>query len=481
MELKDFPNETLDLIISHLFEFADKYDSDAQNPEHLANARLVCQQWNELASRHLFSSIHLRHRSGAFEKWNTMLDNETIRSSVRQVHIDSSPPFEDDYEDECDWDLWVRWQDEGEYPEFIDSLNRIGELRNLTSLVLHFGRACRTGEYDFDSEASEPLSSRKRTLHAVFDAMAKRTNESPGATTIRSLTIENLQNFVLDDFTGSDAFEQVMQGLKGLHVLVADEENALDEEREADLYRPERQNFEPHLRQAWLDPIAEQLTSLSLLFHCGWGVMPGKFDTSGLSFPNLRTLHLGAYIIAHHNQLDWVLRQTTLHTLRLERCAIASHLRIGGGHRQLWDIQDTDWVKHPRGAFGFNSEDDEIYTFEGTWADVFKAIRESLPNLLDFRFSRFLGSFSLDRPDLMENEQPHPARYFTFDTGYCSGWIDDVIQSTFDIDDPEPIDIGSGPTLYIKKRRTDRGVKTYEEDLRALEDLVASTRRNRSC
>lgn len=213
MELRDFPNETLNLIIGHLFEFADEYDesSAAQNPEHLANARLVCRQWNELASRHLFSSIHLRHGSEGFEKWNTMLDNEMIRSSVRRVHIDSSPfPFED-RGDECGWDLW---EDEGEYPEFIDSLNRMSELRNLTSLVLHFVRECRTGDYEYDTERGEPLSTRRRTLHAVFDAMARRTNESPGTTTIRSLTIENLQNFVLDDFTSSDKFQQVMQGLK---------------------------------------------------------------------------------------------------------------------------------------------------------------------------------------------------------------------------------------------------------------------------
>ncbi|KAK7222291.1 hypothetical protein V2G26_010294 [Clonostachys chloroleuca] len=480
MELRDFPNETLNLIIGHLFEFADEYDesSAAQNPEHLANARLVCRQWNELASRHLFSSIHLRHGSEGFEKWNTMLDNEMIRSSVRRVHIDSSPfPFED-RGDECGWDLW---EDEGEYPEFIDSLNRMSELRNLTSLVLHFVRECRTGDYEYDTERGEPLSTRRRTLHAVFDAMARRTNESPGTTTIRSLTIENLQNFVLDDFTSSDKFQQVMQGLKGLHVLVADEENTLDGEREADLYRPERRNFEPHLRQVWLDPIAEHLTSLSLLFRCGWGVMPGKFDTSDLRFPNLRTLHLGAYIIARHSQLDWVLRQKTLQTLRLDRCAIASHLRIGGGHRQLWDVQDTDWIKHPKGAFGFNREDDEIYTFEGTWADIFNAIRGSLPNLLDFRFSRYPHTFFLCRPDLMESEEPHLARYFTFDTGYCSGWIDEESHMTFGNNDSEPIGIDSAPTSYNKRRILDRGAETYEEDLRALEDLVASTRRNRPC
>ncbi|VUC29065.1 unnamed protein product [Clonostachys rosea] len=236
------------------------------------------------------------------------------------------------------------------------------------------------------------------------------------------ITIDNIQNSSLEDLTGSGEFEKVMQGLKGLHLTVAHEGNCVHDQAKADLFRSERQNFEPHLSHGWLNPIAKQLTSLSLEFHCGWKVMPGKLNTSDLNFPNLKNLHLGGL---YHSS------QKTLQTLCLDWCAIASHLLFSNGHRQLWDVQDTDWIKHPREALGFNGEGDEVYTFEGTWADVFHAIRESLPNLLDFEFVRSGDIFFGRHPDLTEIEELHLGRYLSFDTGYCYGWFHEESNMAF--------------------------------------------------
>ncbi|CAH0050871.1 unnamed protein product [Clonostachys solani] len=480
MELKDMPIEMIDTIIRHLFEHDDQWDAPGgENCIYIADARLVCRQWNSLASRHLFHALHLRHEPKWLERWNELMDMDVVKQCTKRVHIDSSPvPFKTRNE------FWVIYQKQGVYPAYTDALTRIIDLKNLTAVSFHYTKTCRTHEDLYYEEDVETESTRILNLFHFFHVLKRRMVESPNASPIRSLTIENLQNLILPDLTSTDAFQSVMRELTSLHLVVGEERNSLDSEMMLDLHRPERLGFEPHLRNHWIAPIAGQLTSLTLMFQVCWGVMPAIFDTSDLYFPHLRVLHLGAYGIAYPNQFDWVLRNKGIQTLRLDRCFIGSYFRFNNKLRQQWGIDNTGWVQLPKGSFGFgDDDDDEVFTFNGTWEDVFNSIREELPALTDFRFDYMYIPENEDyetflrRPDLMKNDKPHAARYSAFDTGWCDGWIANQGPMEFGDNNPSPSAPGPRPRYYNVVHKLSREKETYEEDLRGLEALVAETRK----
>ncbi|VUC28244.1 unnamed protein product [Clonostachys rosea] len=474
MELKDMPLEMIDTIIRHLFEYDDQWDAPGgENCLYVADARLVCRQWNALASRHLFHALHLRHEPQWLQRWNELMDKDVVQQCTKRVHINSSPmPFRTRNR------YWLIWQKDGIYPTYTDALARIIKLKNLQAVSFHYTKTCRTHEDLYYEEDVETESTRVRNLFNLFHVLKRRMDETPGATPIRSLTIENLQNLILPDLVSSDAFKTVMKDLTSLHIVAGEERNTLDSEMMHDLHRPERQGFEPHLREFWVEPIASQLTSLTIMFQVCWGVMPAKFDTSQLYCPHLRVLHLGAYAIVYNNQFDWVLRHKDIKTLRLDRCFIGSHLRFNNKLRQQWEIDNTGWVQLPRGSFGFGDEDDEVFTFDGTWEDVFLSIQEGLPALTDFRFDYMLEDTFLRRPDLMKNRVPHSARYSVFDTMWFEGWIANEGPMYFGDNNPSPSAPEPRPRYYDVVHELNRSQETYEEDLRGLEALVAKTRKN---
>uniref|UniRef100_A0A8H7NB28 F-box domain-containing protein n=1 Tax=Bionectria ochroleuca TaxID=29856 RepID=A0A8H7NB28_BIOOC len=478
MELKDMPLEMIDTIIRHLFEYDDQWDATGgENCIYVSDARLVCRQWNFLASRHLFHSLHLRHEPQWLERWNELMDKEVVQQCTKRVHIDTSPmPFKTRNRH------WVIWQNQGVYPSYTDALDRIIKLKNLTAVAFHYTKTCRTHEDLYYEEDVETESTRVRNLLNFFNVLHRRMLETPDASPIRSLTIENLQNLILPDLVSSDAFRMIIRELHSLHLVVGEERNTLDSEMMLDLRRPERLGFEPHLQTHWIEPIADQLTSLTIMFQVCWGAMPARFDTSRLHFPNLRVLHLGAYAIVHPNQFDWVLRSRGIHTLRLDRCFIGSHIRFNYNLRQQWGIETTGWVQLPRGAFGFGDEDDEVFTFNGTWEDVFNSIREELPALTDFRFDYIpeveeVRETFLRRPDLMKNDKPYAARYSAFDTGWCEGWIANDGPMYFGDNNPSPSAPEPRPRYYDVVYELNREEETYEGDLWGLQALVAETRR----
>ena len=130
----------------------------------------------------------------------------------------------------------------------------------------------------------------------------------------------------ISEFTESELFRDVMKDVDRLHILVAEEHNEHDPDR--DVYCIERQEYEPYLQNSLLPPLTNQLTNLTLAFGEGWGIMPGYFDGKNFTFQRLKTLTIGNFMIGYHNHLDWVLAQKTLTTLRLDKCYVASYIRI---------------------------------------------------------------------------------------------------------------------------------------------------------
>lgn len=230
-----------------------------------------------------------------------------------------------------------------------------------------------------------------------------------------------------------------------------------------------RRTYEPYLQHELLPQFADRLTSLDLSFSEYWGALPGyfdgKIDDTPLVFPNLKSLALSQFIIAHHDHFDWVLAQTSLTSLHMDQCHILSFIRYGGyTDAPDWGVRTHDWEHLPPSSYGFTYGNENLYRFSGTWETVFDRIRRELPELVDFCFKN----------DWTEtHDEVALDRYILFDHGLCpSPWIGAERSGLLDFGYLR----GHTPMLpdgsYEGYRELSRARITGEGDGRALKELV---------
>ncbi|VUC30520.1 unnamed protein product [Clonostachys rosea] len=463
--LQSLPVEILDRIIGLIhpdvdWDLAKWSKSDIRS---LSSARLVCRQWNSLATAHLFRTIYLVHDpEDRFTTWNNMLDSDSVKKAARRVILNSAP---EDTREGRDYQRWKDWSESGEFPSFTNAISRLNEIKNVQTVELRFSDKClgeeTTDRFWFDE--IEEIGSRKHTLIAVFEAIREYNAQRSAANRITSLKIENLQNVPLPEFTTSKLFKTVTEAVTSVELQVAEE--CREEGPDYDLYRIERQTFEPYLLDHWLIPLSDHLTTLSVYFNECWGVVPGFFDGKGLQFEQLKTLNLGNFVIAHHDQLDWVLAQTTLATLCLDTCYIMTHLHsYDSTDLDKWGVRKHDWVEVDPKTYGFEDDGGAVYTFSRTWETVFDGIRKSLVKLRRFEFysgSDLNYSLSFRSPGSKETRLTN-YRYVTFDQGSISPWIDPRSSDG-------GIEFGYGEQINPAKDH-------YEGDSRAFKELLSAVR-----
>ncbi|KAK0619690.1 hypothetical protein B0T14DRAFT_432182 [Immersiella caudata] len=489
MEINSLPAEVLSYIIGFLpWKGPGNYTGIEVELDDLRKARLVCRQWNTIASAHLFRDIALLHTSDGkdFSKFKAQTASPMVQNAARCAVIYSGPHHHcqdmanSDVRSYEDWDEW----DTSEYKEFTDAIDCIVDLPKLNAVHIRFSNRC-SGDHDDDyywEMGIEKFSTRMKTIEAVFTAMQARKARG-GNTTINTMAIEGLQNMPFLDFVASDLFKSVAGDIAELRLLVAEEYN--EHGPDHDLKCLERRTFEPWLQNTLLPVFANQLTSLHLAFNDNWGVAPGYFDGKGLQFPYLKTLTLSDFVIGHHDQFDWVLNQTTLETLRLDRCLIVSHLKFHVGsvrnpENQLrdWQVKTHDWTEHPLWAFGI-SERSRVFTFSRTWEALFDDIRSRLPSLVDFR-----NDYKMYRSDNKFNTAEYLGcglsclRYVTLDTGLLpSPWIEAnefTGDMSFGNNDPTPLPLDERKDAGWPqpKCKLNRAEETLTGDSRAFRELV---------
>ncbi|RSL54014.1 hypothetical protein CEP54_010106 [Fusarium duplospermum] len=324
---------------------------------------------------------HTKPKGEDFESWHHSLNLENATQEVRHVVIHSTP---EDLGMRQDYDVWQRWEEkDGQYPAFQAAINRITELPHLEALELKFTDRCQAvADTSLFSGDTEEVESRINTLKAVFGALNKRAS-NPNNSAVRSLNIENLQNLPIPDFIKSTAFKTVMKDVNELHLSIATEYN--EHGPDGDVYKDERQTFEPFLQTEILAPIAQNLTALTLKFDQEWGTAPGQFDGRNLLFPKLESLTLENFIVGHEHHMDWVYAQKRLKSLHLKDVRIVSHLLVDEENMKKWDLRTDDWKSWPHGAFGYEGYNERVFTVSDTWKIIFDSIRTKLPNLVDFR------------------------------------------------------------------------------------------------
>ena len=287
---------------------------------------------------------------------------------------------------------------------------------NLDSLEISFTPEC-VGLDDDWQDVTEEIEEREDMLTCVFQSIKTRAADEKNRT-IRKLSIINLQNCPLPDFTSSDLFRDIMGNLEELHVQMTQEYN--EHGPDHDYTKVELQTFPAYFCSHWLAPISKNLKALSVYSTSdNWGPFPGYFSPSGIAFPRLETLALGYYTLAHDNDLDWVLSIPSLRKLILHNCMIASRIRIETENMAEWNVRTHDWTPGP------NEDGDsdwaESFTYAGKWSQHLDRIAEALPNLVDFRFghggewSRDI-SYSVRERDSCGAEM-FPRRYICFDNG----------------------------------------------------------------
>ncbi|CAH0050375.1 unnamed protein product [Clonostachys solani] len=419
-------------------------------------ARSVCQRWNMLAVPHAFRKIILRPTKKSYKAWGALLENARIKDAVREIIIYSH----------------INDEDEGLtneiMEEFTITLQKVHDLHHMEKITVKFSPLCCGPEsLVYDMISNESYKKRVNVFEDVFNAIQTRSHQ-PGRTSIRSLVVENMQNAPIPTFTSSSLFKSVAEDLEELHLHIVQEHNEFRPEWE--LQATELVTFEPWLQNSWLMPMAN-LRSLSLCIDEFWGTAPGTFNGRGLAFPHLKSLKLKYFNISHYNHFDWVLNQTTLESLRLDSCTIATALRFGEGI-DLWSPEMHDWEPGPEGKFG--SDYGEVFFFPGTWEFIFEKIRTRLPNLVDFEFlpgPRYIQELNSVREFHNPTQQTtvlYGSRYSVFCES--SGWEDPTCFGHMDFCDMEPSD----------QAMLDRHKPTEEGDQRALEELLDATQRRQN-
>lgn len=357
-------------ILGHIVQNAEKND-------HM-NLRLVNKELGFYSTRELFREVLLAQAEDSIERFTSIAGNEQIRLVPRHVviHSQSDIPAADDslrgdyFEDVTD--------------ELVEGLAALSRLTNAESVEVEFTCVC-AGEHDFHTtwRDVETVHQRREMLRQVFRAIDDRASVD-GTAKIRSLTIINLQNDAVPEFTKSESFRSVTGQLTELHLETVQETNRHGPDNDYD--KAELLTFPPHLCADWLKPMSSNLRALSLYHRAeNWGPFPGEYDFSDISFPNLETLSLGYYTIAHDDQLDWVLRQKSLKRLILHNCMIVSRMRIREDEQRGWNISKRGWRVLPADG-GSDTPEGAAFGYEGTWGHVFDRVGDELPSLADFRF-----------------------------------------------------------------------------------------------
>lgn len=405
VSLLSLSTELLNLIVAASAAAADVDPcAEVTRATVLGSLRLTCSRLSAAATPLLFRSVTLRPADDSVAGWHALLDDPSFsgrRSLVRRAVFES----ESERRDHCT--IWAGGG-EAELTELTDewraAVARLGELAHVEEVYVRFSPQCAVdddapddyndADWYHDFRGSDTMEQRRDILTTVFEAMAGL----PDGRRIRSLAVENLQNIVDKRFTEDPCFGRVMTGLEQLHLSVATE---VDEAwPENGLAKLAVVKFWPDFTDTWLRLAAPSLTALTLYCDNYFGAVPfwqgggggGNGGAHRLVFPDLKALALGNYVLAYESQLDWLASPTTfprLERLALDDCPIMSHLLVYTAlPRKLPPVYperlrllktDPDAPEERRKL---------MLASRLRWDAVFDRLREGLPSLKTFAFSR---------------------------------------------------------------------------------------------
>ncbi|KAM3470065.1 hypothetical protein MY8738_009897 [Beauveria namnaoensis] len=354
--------------------------------------RLTCSRLAASAAPELFRSFVVRPRGLSVARFHALLDVASPyrpRTLVRRVVFEFNERRQGNYLE--GWEplfatLLGEWR---------AAVARLAELENVQHVCVRFRPNCLgvdfTGSgWRRDFPDGGIIGLRRNILIAVFEAIASMRQP------LRSLSIENLLNFVDTALTDKPCFTEVITSIQELHISIAAEIDEDDPLNPTTL--PPLPRFWPLFASVWLAPAAPRLSSLTIYSNIHFGAVPywqdcfssaASPDTVALAFPRLHSLALGRYTLAYEAQIDDFLVNATvlpeLRRLTLDDCSIMSHLCVyEPGERSPVHRKELRMIK----IMSLGGEPRHIMASRLRWDTVFDRLREGLPSLKMFVFTR---------------------------------------------------------------------------------------------
>ena len=297
------------------------------DPESLKSLRFVNRATLPIATEALFRTVVVQFSNESVAKFTHILGSPKLNLLVRRVifNTDEDPdPYPHLYRDS------PPNEEKEPLESFLNALCDVGKFSNLKEVELKFTRECAAPEstpFSYSMEVAETVSFRTDVLEAFLEGLNQSEKPALG---VDSLTIKNLQDWTIDEIYESDSFQVMRSRLKKLALQITTENAS---QGSVDLDGCHR-GFTDDLPGHWLRPLQPKLTHLTLYSaNCYWGIYP-FCDLRGIFFPNLKSLVLGNFTIAHDWQVGWILSHgSTLEELVLDNCPIITVLQMEEEHK----------------------------------------------------------------------------------------------------------------------------------------------------
>lgn len=436
MPLFDLPDELLSLCCSQIervvlpFDRCDEDPCPTVNLEALQNLRLTSKRILPIATKQLFSHLHLFPTRDSAQKVRAVLDDKRLNPFVNTISIQTflvdnldeqepHPCWHCHNTDDPDWDT-TPVEDDEEHAIDVDgepsttfkrTMDAIGLFRNLRRIELNYHPEVEGPTADSEgrrnSSAIESMEYRDDFFRKLLGAL---NHPKHPASKLSSLSIMNLQDCVNKEVATSGDFMAVLSRLESLELYITSEMDHAAYEYEITIL--ERHDFySRELRKYWLQPLQDigRLTSLKLYGSIPWGYLP-KCDLRGLHFPKLRNLSLGNMNFTHDWQLEWILSHgSSLESLALRNCPIIPDTEL------THEVDEENYPILPRPQPGTTRgrRVKATWAYTTRWHDCFKRFRTELPRLRHFTTTHGHSLFSVERQgDELKDWPDDPSRIF---------------------------------------------------------------------
>jgi hypothetical protein len=401
MHLFDLPDELLDLCcwqIDHLQVPLDLDEQDISaevNRDALRNLRLTSRRISPIATKRLFSRLHLLPTKRSAQRARAIIDDGRLNSLVNTLSVHTSM-FDDrrheedpaptwNFQDEDDVNRETKEPDDdeeldGELPAaFKRTLGAIGLFRSLRRIELQFDDPVEGPSADannrYEPEVKETIEYRDTFFRKLLRAL---NHPDHPASKLNSISIMNLQDWVNAEVATSSDFKALLLRLEILELcIVSERDNAAPEN---EILISERHDFySEQLRKFWLQPLQEigKLTNLKLYGMISWGYLP-KCDLRDLHFPKLKSLSLGNMTFTHDWQLEWIVSHgSSLESLTLHNCPIIPDTEL------IHNVDADNYPIIPLARMGMTRGRNvkSTWKYAARWYDYFHRFRAELPKL----------------------------------------------------------------------------------------------------
>lgn len=378
MQLFDLPDELLVLCC----EQADMLSARA--------LRLTCKRLVPLATKRLFSHVHLLPTTESAKKARAILEDKELMPLLTTVSIVTSlENWTSDVDPHPEWDVPSYDRDNPDFADeskhgletngvlsraFKDMLSDVGLFKNLRRVELKFDHEVVGNDDDASGHHKEWTEYREPFFRHILAAL--NHSEHP-ADKVHSLSIANLHDLTNYDTMRSEDFKAVISRLDTLELLVATQDEDASPEHEIEFAERHR-FFGKDLVEFWLAPSQQNLVNLKLYSTCYFGYLP-KCDLRGIHFPHLKTLALGNMTFTHDWQIDWIVSHgATLESLTLDDCPIITDALVYN------TIENDRYVKLNDDYTLATADDPIFWSYPTRWHSYFDKLTTGLPHLRRF-------------------------------------------------------------------------------------------------